>query len=212
MQPFTTLTGVTAPLLRDDINTDQICPVLPLRLLDPDYAAQLFVRLRKRPDGSDNPDFVLNQPQYRSARILVTGRNFGCGSARESAAWAIAAFGIRCIVARSFAELFRNNAIRNGILPIVLPDAAMETFEAKVAAAAGAQPFAVDLAVQHIVCPDGTPIAFTIDNADRAALLQGLDEIGLTLQNAADIAAFEQRCRATQPWLQSLEQSPTARQ
>jgi 3-isopropylmalate/(R)-2-methylmalate dehydratase small subunit len=209
MQPFTTLTGVAAPLLRDDINTDQICPVLPLRVLDPDYAAQLFVRMRKRPDGSDNPDFVLNDPRYRGACILVAGRNFGCGSARESAAWAVAAFGIRCIVARSFAELFRNNAIRNGILPVVLPDAAMTAFEASVVAVGGAQPFTVDLAGQRIVCPDGATIAFAIDAADRATLLQGLDEIGLTLQNAADIAAWERRCRETQPWLQSMEYDPS---
>lgn len=204
MQPFTTLTGIAAPLLRDDINTDQICPVLPLRVLDPDYAAQLFARLRRNPDGSENPDFVLNQPPYRAARMLVTGRNFGCGSARESAAWALAAFGIRCIVARSFAELFRNNAVRNGILPVVLPDAAMDTLEQQVAAAGGARPFTVDLNTQHIVCANGEATPFEIDGADRAALLQGLDEVGLSLQNAAAISAFEERTRIAQPWLQSL--------
>ena len=205
MQPFTTLTGVAAPLLRDDINTDQICPVLPLRVLDPDYAQQLFARLRKRPDGGDNPDFVLNQPQYRSACILVAGRNFGCGSARESAAWAVEAFGIRCIVARSFAELFRNNAIRNGILPVALPDAAMDRFEREVKAADGERRFTVDLGAQRIILPDGDTIPFHIDAADRTALLQGLDEIGLTLQNAADISAFEEHTRTTQPWLQSMD-------
>ena len=205
MQAFTTLTGIAAPLLRDDINTDQICPVLPLRVLDPDYAAQFFARLRKRLDGSGNPDFVLNQPQFRSARILVAGRNFGCGSARESAAWAVEAFGIRCIFARSFAELFRGNCIRNGILPAVLPDAAMDRFETQVVAADGAQSFTVDLTQQRIVCPDGEIIPFEFDAADRTALLQGLDEIGLTLQNAADIAAWEQRTCDTQPWLQSLQ-------
>jgi len=205
MQPFTSLTGIAAPLLRDDINTDQICPVLPLRVLDPDYGAQLFARMRKRPDGSDNPDFVLNQPQYRSAHILVAGRNFGCGSARESAAWAVEAFGIRCIVARSFAELFRNNAVRNGVLPVVLPDGAMDVFQAKVVAVNGATNFMVDLSQKFIVCPDGSVFPFEFDAADRAALLQGLDEIGLTLQNAADIAAWELRCRKTQPWLQSTD-------
>jgi len=205
MQPFTTLTGIAAPLLRDDIDTDQICPVLPLRVLEPDYAAQLFVRLRKRPDRSENPDFVLNRPQYRSAKMLLAGRNFGCGSARESAAWAMSAFGIRCIVARSFAELYRRNAINNGILPIVLPDTQMDAFEAHVLTVNGAQPFTVDLLQQRIVCPNGMAIPFDFDATYRAVLLQGLDEIGITLRNARDITAWEQRCRETQPWLQSMD-------
>jgi len=202
MQPFTTLTGVAAPLLHDDINTDQICPVLPLRVLDPDYAAQLFTRLRRRPDGSAT-DFVLNQPHYASARILVAGRNFGCGSARESAAWALDGFGIRCVIARSFAELFRNNCLSNGILPVVLPDAEMDALIAKIAAANGSAPFTVDLVDQRITCPDGASIPFEIAAADRNALLQGLDEIGLTLQNEDAISAWERRTAATQPWLQS---------
>lgn len=206
MQPFTTLTGIAAPLLRDDVNTDQICPVLPLRVLDPDYAAQLFARLRKAPDGRET-DFVLNQPQYRSARILVAGRNFGCGSARESAAWAMEAFGIRCIVARSFAELFRNNCLSNGILPVTLNDEEMDAFAAGVAAANGSAPFTVDLTTQNIACPDDSVIPFEISSADRNALLQVHDEVGLTLQNAADISAWEQRCRETQPWLQSLNKT-----
>jgi 3-isopropylmalate/(R)-2-methylmalate dehydratase small subunit len=204
MQPFTTLTGVAAPLLRDDVNTDQICPVLPLRVLDPDYAAQLFARWRSNPDGSVNPDFVLNRPRFRQASILIAGRNFGSGSARESAAWAFAAFGIRCIIARSFGELFRGNCIHNGILPIALPAEIMNALEARVLAAGGAAPFTVDLAAQCIVDPDGLAFEFSIDPADRIALLQGLDEIGLTLQNADDISAWELRCRKQQPWLQVM--------
>ena len=206
MQPFSTLTGIAAPLMRDDVNTDQICPVLPLRVLDPDYAAQLFARLRKAPDGRET-GFVLNQPQYRAARILVAGRNFGCGSARESAAWAIEAFGIRCIIARSFAELFRNNCLSNGVLPVALDDAAMDVLTAKVNAANGTAPLTVDLTTQRITCPDNTVIPFETAPADRNALLHGLDEIGLTLQNAADISAWERCCRETQPWLQSLNKT-----
>lgn len=204
MQPFTTLTGTAAPLLRDDINTDQICPVLPLRVLDPDYGAQLFARLRRHSSGTENEAFVLNQPQYRSAQILIAGRNFGCGSARESAAWAIEGFGIRCIIARNFAELFRGNCLHNGILPLTLPDHDMDRLQAKVLAANGAASFTVDLVAQRITCPDNTVIAFTFDPADRAMLLEGLDEVGLTLQNAANIAAWEARCQQTQPWLQSM--------
>ena len=204
MQPFTTLAGIAAPLLRDDVNTDQICPVLPLRVLDPDYAAQLFTRWRRNSDGSENADFVLNQPRFRQARILIAGRNFGSGSARESAAWAIAGFGIRCIIARSFGELFRGNCIRNGILPIALPDDAMNALKASVLTTDGAAPFAIDLAAQCITCPGGDLLEFQVDPADRAMLLQGLDEIGLTLQNASDIDAWEQRCHDRQPWLQTL--------
>jgi 3-isopropylmalate dehydratase small subunit len=137
MQPFTRLSGIAVPLIRDDINTDQIAPVLPLRVLEPDYAAQLFVRWRRRPDGSLDPDFVLNRPQYQRARILVAGVNFGCGSARESAVWALAAFGIGAIVARSFADLFRANCIANGVLPVVLAPDQHAAFEAQVTAVNG---------------------------------------------------------------------------
>lgn len=204
MRPFTKISGAAAAILRDDINTDQISPVLPNRILDPDYAAQFFVRWRKHPDGRENADFVLNQPQYRSACILVAGRNFGCGSARESAAWAVESFGIRCIVARSFADLFRGNCIRNGILPVVLDDAAMDTFAAQVVAVNGKASFTVDLVEQCILCPDGITINFQFDPADRRTLLEGLDEIGLTLQNAEAIAAWEEHCRKQQPWLQTM--------
>jgi 3-isopropylmalate/(R)-2-methylmalate dehydratase small subunit len=205
VQPFTTLTSVAAPLLRDDINTDQICPVLPLRVLDPDYAAQLFAHWRRNPDGSEKSGFVLDQDRFRHARILVAGRNFGSGSARESAAWAVADFGIRCIIARSFGELFRGNCIRNGILTIALPAETTDAFESSVLAADGGSSFTVDLVAQRISHADGATFEFQIDPADRNALLEGLDEIGLTLQNADDIARWEQRTRDQQPWLQTME-------
>lgn len=211
MQPFTTLTGIAAPLLRDDVNTDQICPVLPLRILDPDYASQLFLRWRRHTDGSENNDFVLNHSQFRQARILVAGRNFGAGSARESAAWAISAFGIRCIIARSFGELFRGNCVRNGILPIVLPNEHMSALEASVLKIDGAASITIDLAAGCITCPDGMVFPFQIDPVDRTALLEGLDEIGLTLRNHADIVAWEDQCRERQPWLQTMTRRPTGR-
>jgi 3-isopropylmalate/(R)-2-methylmalate dehydratase small subunit len=204
MQPFTTISGIAAPLLRDNINTDQITPVLPLRVLDPDYATQLFSRWRRNPDSRENADFVLNIDRFKSARILVAGRNFGCGSARESSVWSIAAFGFRCIVARSFADLFRNNCIHNGILPIIFSENVGSQFEAAVLSVDGAAPFTVDLARQHVLGPDGAAFAFEIDAADRAALLEGLDDVGLTLKHADDIAVWERRCQAQRPWLQTM--------
>jgi 3-isopropylmalate/(R)-2-methylmalate dehydratase small subunit len=204
MQPFTRLTGIAAPLLRDDINTDQIAPVLPLRILEPDYAAQLFVRWRYRPDGTRDPDFVLNRPQYQGARILVAGSNFGCGSARESAVWALAGFGIRAIVARSFADLLRGNCIANGVLPVVLAPAQQAAFEAQVTTVCGSASFCVDLVDQQIRSPDGTAYPFAIDAGERTALLEGLDDIGLSLKHTDAIATWEERTREAQPWLQSL--------
>ena len=201
MQPFTRLTGIAAPLIRDDINTDQIAPVLPLRVLEPDYAAQLFLRWR-----STDPDFVLNRPQYQGARILVAGGNFGCGSARESAVWALAAFGIRAIVARSFADLFRGNCIANGVLPVVLVPTQHAAFEAQVTAVCGRAPYCVDLIDQAIRAPDGALYPFAIEAGERTALLEGLDDIGLSLRHAEAIAAWEERTRDARPWLQTLAQ------
>jgi 3-isopropylmalate/(R)-2-methylmalate dehydratase small subunit len=209
MQAFTRLTGIAAPLLRDDVNTDQIAPVLPLRVLEPDYAEQLFMRWRRRPDGAIDRAFVLNQPKFQTARILVAGANFGCGSSRESAAWALAAFGIRCIVARGFADLFRDNCIKNGLLPVVLSPGRASAFEAAVLAVDGTAPFHVDLIEQTIRGPDETVFPFEIDAADRAALIEGLDEIGLTLKYADHITAWESRTRGAQPWLQSVARKQT---
>jgi len=202
-EPFTTLTGVAAPLLVDDINTDQITPVQRSRNLHPDYARVLFSGLRYREDGSDSPDFILNQPGFRNTRILVTGSNFGCGSSREGAVWAMAAFGIRCIVARSFADIYRENCLKNGVLPVVLPPADSQVFEAKVIETAGAAPFTADLENQRIRCPDGTGFVFDIAPAERTALLEGLDDIGLTLKHADEIAAWENRTSGERPWLQA---------
>lgn len=197
MTPFETLTGIAAPLLGDDINTDQITPVH--RSLHPDYKALLFARARE-----EDPDFVLNRPQFRAAQILVTGRNFGCGSSREAAVWAMVANGLRCIIARSFADIYRENCLKNGVLPIVLGEGERAAFEAMVVKADGAAPFTVDLHEQRIRCPDGTAIAFEIAAADRMALIEGLDDIGLTMKHEGDIRQWEQRTAGARPWQQTL--------
>ena len=206
MQPFTTLTGIAVPMLQDDINTDQIAPVQSTRLKRDDPGL-LFQRARRREDGSEDPDFVLNRPQFRGARIIVTGRNFGCGSSRESAVWAMLANGIRCIVARSFADIYRENCLQNGLLPVELDDdKAAELLAASVMAVDGAEPFTVDLEAQRISGPDHH-LSFDIPAADRMRLLEGLDNIGLTLKHRGEIAAWEQRTAAAQPWLQSARDS-----
>jgi 3-isopropylmalate/(R)-2-methylmalate dehydratase small subunit len=207
MQPFTTHTGIAVPLLKDDINTDQIAPVQSMRNLKPDYTALLFMRARRRDDGSEDPDFVLNQPQFRNPGILVTGQNFGAGSSREAAVWGMLANDIRVIVARSFADIYRENCLQNGLLPVVLAPPAAEAFEQRVAAANGTAPFTVDLLAQRISGPGGGDIGFEIAAADRMRLLEGLDDIGLTLKHTDEIASWEKRMAATQPWLQQARDS-----
>jgi 3-isopropylmalate dehydratase small subunit len=201
MTPFTILTGAAVPLLLDDINTDQIAPQQMDRRLDPDFQAMLFRRQRQ------DADFVLNRPQYRNAAILVAGRNFGCGSARETAVWALMAWGIRCVVARGFADIFRENCLQNGVLPLELPAADHDAFAARVVAADGAAPFTVDLVAQRISGPGGADIAFELAPSDRMRLIEGLDDVGLTLKHADDIAAWERRTAAATPWLQVARDS-----
>ena len=203
MQPFSRHTAIAAPLIQDDINTDQIAPVLHGRGLKEDYRVTLFHRARRREDGSENPDFVLNKPQFRTAGILVTGNNFGAGSSRESAVWSMLANDIRVIVARSFADIYRENCLQNGLLPIVLAPAEADAFTARVIAADGAAPFTVDLETQRISGPGGDDIGFEIAPADRIRLLEGLDDIGLTLKHMAEVASWEERAVASQPWLQT---------
>jgi 3-isopropylmalate/(R)-2-methylmalate dehydratase small subunit len=207
MQPFKSHTGIAVPLIKDDINTDQIAPVQAMRNLKPDYKQLLFMRARKRDDGSENPDFVLNKPQFRNPGILVTGQNFGAGSSRESAVWGMLANNIRVIVAKSFADIYRENCLQNGLLPIVLAPAEAGAFERRVIAANGATPFTVDLETQTISGPGGPDITFEIAAADRTRLLEGLDDIGLTLTHTEDIVAFEQEMAAAQPWLQTARDS-----
>ena len=207
MQPFSRHTGIAVPLIKDDINTDQVAPVQAMRALKPDYKALLFMRAKQRDDGSEDPDFVLNKPQFRNPGILVTGNNFGAGSSREAAVWGMLANNIRVIVARSFADIYRENCLQNGLLPIALAPPAVEAFEQRVIAVNGATPFTVDLETQTISGPSGSDIKFDIAAADRMRLLEGLDDIGLTLKHIEDIAAFEQHMAAAQPWLQTARDS-----
>jgi 3-isopropylmalate/(R)-2-methylmalate dehydratase small subunit len=207
MQPFTSHTGIAVPLLKDDINTDQIAPIGNSRGLKEDYKALLFMRARQRDDGSEDPNFVLNKPQFRSAGILVTGQNFGAGSSRETAVWCMLANDIRVIVARSFADIYRENCLQNGLLPVVLEPLDADAFAARVVAADGAAPFTVDLVTQRISGPGGPDLGFEISGADRTRLIEGLDDIGLTLKHMAEIVNWEQRAAATQPWSQTARDS-----
>jgi len=207
MQPFIRHTGIAAPLIKDDINTDQIAPILHSRGLKEDYRAMLFHRARRREDGSEDSDFVLNMPQFRNAGILVTGENFGAGSSRESAVWSMLANGIRVIVAKSFADIYRENCLQNGLLPVVLGGALGDRFIARVVTADGKAPFTVDLLTQQISGPGGPDIAFEIPLADRTRLIEGLDDIGLTLKHVDEIAGWEARAQTAQPWLQSARDS-----
>jgi 3-isopropylmalate dehydratase small subunit len=207
MQPFVSHTGIAAPLLVDDMNTDQIAPVLHSRGLKDDYQAMLFHRARRRDDGSENPDFVLNKPQFRGAGILVTGQNFGAGSSRESAVWSMLANNIRAIVAKSFADIYRENCLQNGLLPVTLAPDDADAFIARVVAVDGAAPFTVDLVTQRISGPGGPDIAFEISGPDRTRLLEGLDDIGLTLKHKDEVVNWERRAAAAQPWLQMAQDS-----
>ncbi len=205
MQPFTTHTGIAVPLMKDDINTDQIAPVQAMRALKPDYKALLFMRARRRDDGSEDPDFVLNRPQFRAPGILVTGHNFGAGSSREAAVWGMLANGIRVIVAKSFADIYRENCLQNGLLPIVLAPPEAQAFEQRVIAVNGAASFTVDLPAQRIRGPGGADVAFALPAADRMRLIEGLDDIGLTLKHRAEIVDWERRMAGAQPWLQTAQ-------
>ena len=207
MQSFTSHTGIAVPMLQDDINTDQMAPVQAMRDLKPDYKKLLFMRARRLDDGSENPDFVLNKPQFRNPDILVTGQNFGAGSSREAAVWGMLANNIRVIVARSFADIYRENCLQNGLLPVVLDSSVADAFIARVVAVNGAEPFTVDLSMQRISGPGGSDIAFDMPPSDRMRLLEGLDDIGLTLKHADEIVAFEKRMMGSQPWLQEAKDS-----
>jgi len=203
MEKFTKLTGVAAPLPMINVDTDMIIPKQFLKVISRDGLGRgLFDEMRFNQDGSEIPEFVLNQPAYREAKILVTGENFGCGSSREHAPWAILDFGITCVIAPSFADIFYNNCFKNGILPIVLPQSDVDKLMDDAERGANAI-VSVDLETQEITGPDGGKIKFDIDPFRKHCLLNGLDDIGLTLEKKASIDSFEAKQHASQPWLYS---------
>jgi 3-isopropylmalate/(R)-2-methylmalate dehydratase small subunit len=193
MKPFTTVTGPAAPLPLDDVDTDQIIPSPYLKDLHADLGAGLLAYMRRRPEGSRIEDFVLERPAFRAAPILLVGRNFGCGSSREHAVWALQAFGVRCVIGQRPAEFFVDNCLKNGVLPIALDADQMRGLMAAALACDGQEPFTVDLQAREVRGPGGLRLAFGLPDAQRDALLAGLDDIGLTLQQLDLIEAWEQR-------------------
>ena len=201
MDKFTTLTAVAAPLPMINVDTDMIIPKQFLKTIQRSgLGKNLFDEMRFLDDGSENPDFVLNKSAYREAKILVGGENFGCGSSREHAPWAIVDFGIRCIIAPSFADIFYNNCFKNGILPIVLPPEDVDKLMDDANRGANAI-VTIDLESQTITGPDGGEIGFEVDSFKKHCLMNGLDEIGLTFEKEQAITDFEARHRAAAPWL-----------
>ena len=201
MEKFTTLTAVAAPLPMQNCDTDRIIPARFLKTIKrTGLGKSLFNELRYNADGSENPEFVLNKPAWRKARILIAGDNFGCGSSREHAPWALLDFGIRCVIAPSFADIFTNNCAKNGILVITLAKSEVDKLMRDAEKGANAR-LAVDLEAQQITRPDGEKVAFDIDPFTKHCLINGLDDIGLTLQKRDRIAAFEDKHKRAQPWL-----------
>ena len=203
MQKFTTLTGVAAPLPMINVDTDMIIPKQHLKTIKrTGLGKALFEEMRYTPDGKEVPDFVLNKPAYRKAKILVSGANFGCGSSREHAPWALLDFGITCVIAPSFADIFYNNCFKNGMLPITLPQADVDKLMDDAQRGANAI-ISIDLEKQEIRGPDGGCIKFDIDPFRKECLLNGFDDIALTLNMAPKIDGYEAKQRASQPWLWS---------
>jgi 3-isopropylmalate/(R)-2-methylmalate dehydratase small subunit len=201
MDKFTTLTGIAAPMALINVDTDMIIPKQFLKTIQRSgLGKNLFDEMRYTQDGQEIPDFVLNKPAYRAAQIIVAGDNFGCGSSREHAPWALLDFGIRCVIAPSFADIFYNNCFKNGILPIVLPQDQVDLLMDDAENGANAT-LTVDLDSQTITRPDGSTIAFEVDAFRKHCLINGLDDIGLTLEKAAAIESFETRATQARPWV-----------
>jgi 3-isopropylmalate/(R)-2-methylmalate dehydratase small subunit len=201
MDTFTTLTGVAAPLPIDNIDTDMIIPKQYLKTIKrTGLGAGLFSELRYRDDGSENPDFVLNKPQYRKAAIIVAGDNFGCGSSREHAPWALLDFGVRCVISTDFADIFYNNCFKNGILPIKVSREDLAKLMDDAERGANAT-LSIDLPAQEIRGPDGGVVRFAIDPFRKQCLIEGLDHIGRPIAEAPPTAALEEKSAAARPWL-----------
>jgi len=201
MQPFTTLTGVAAPMKITNVDTDMIIPKQYLKTIKrTGLAVGLFAEMRFNEDGSENKDFVLNQPAYRNAQILVAGGNFGCGSSREHAPWALLDFGIRCVISTSFADIFYNNCFKNGILPIKVSQEELDQLMDEAGRGANAT-LSVDLEAQEIHGSDGHVVHFDIDSFRKHCLLNGLDDIGLTMEKDKAIDQFETKTAQSRSWL-----------
>jgi 3-isopropylmalate/(R)-2-methylmalate dehydratase small subunit len=201
MEKFTTLTGVAAPLKMINVDTDMIIPKQYLKTIKRTGLGKgLFSELRYRDDGTENPNFVLNKPAYRQAKVLVAGDNFGCGSSREHAPWALLDFGIRCVISTSFADIFYNNCFKNGILPIQVSSEDLEKLFDDAERGANAT-LTVNLEKQEIRGPDGGSIHFDIDPFRKHCLLNGLDDIGLTMEKSKKIDGFEHKAAQSRPWL-----------
>ena len=201
MDKFETITGVAAPMDMINVDTDMIIPKQFLKTIKRSgLGANLFDEMRFLDDGSENPDFVLNQPAYRKSEILVAGDNFGCGSSREHAPWALLDFGIRAVIAPSFADIFHNNCYKNGILPIALPQEQVDLVMEDARKGENAR-ITVDLERQEVRLTDGTALPFEVDPFKKRCLLEGLDDVGLTLEKVSSIDGFETRMAQDRPWV-----------
>jgi 3-isopropylmalate/(R)-2-methylmalate dehydratase small subunit len=201
VEKFVQLSGVAAPMDAINVDTDQIIPKLHLRTIKRTGLGKvLFDELRFNTDGTEKPEFVLNQEPYRGAKILVAGDNFGCGSSREHAPWALLDFGIRCVISTSFADIFYNNCFKNGILPITVTKEQLDALMADASDKENPE-LSIDLDAMEIRRPNGPVIAFELDEFRRHCLLNGLDDIGLTMQKADKIDVFEEEQKKAQPWL-----------
>jgi 3-isopropylmalate/(R)-2-methylmalate dehydratase small subunit len=201
MEKFTVLTGVAAPLPMINVDTDMLIPKQFLKTIErTGLGKHLFDEMRYDDNGEERPEFVLNKPAYRQAKIIVAGENFGCGSSREHAPWALLDFGIRCVIAPSFADIFYNNCFKNGILPIKLPQEDVDKLMDDAERGANAV-ITIDLEAQEIRGPDGGVISFDIDPFRKQCLLEGLDDIGLTLKKSSAISSYEEDIHNKRPWL-----------
>jgi 3-isopropylmalate/(R)-2-methylmalate dehydratase small subunit len=204
MTPLTTVSGPAAPLMASNVNTDIIIPMGSYAGAERGgLGRHAFGPWRYREDGSEEPGFILNQPPWRGAPILLAGPNFGCGSSREAAVWALNEIGIQAIIAPSFGAIFANNCYQNGMLPVVLPAETVETF-AEIARAQPGAPFTVDLERRVVAPPNGAPVPFEIDELRRRSLMSGIDDIGLTIQRLDEIAAFQITDRKARPWIYEI--------
>ncbi len=201
MEKFTTLTGVAAPMPLVNIDTDMIIPKQFLKTIKRSgLGVNLFDEMRYNDDGTENPDFVLNKPAYRDAQIIVAGDNFGCGSSREHAPWALLDFGVRCVISTSFADIFYSNCFKNGILPIVLLEDQVAVLMEDAEKGQNAR-ITIDLESQKVTAADGEVFRFEVDAFKKHCLLNGLDDIGLTLEKVGSIDAFEAKAENARPWV-----------